>query len=117
LHTAITVIVTTYAWKYKRWLFWGFLPVNIGIILATVYLRYHYVVDVLAGLALAAFCVWAGPRVNAFWYRHVTGDHVFDDYPRNLDLVGRVKTFLDRSRKVPGAIPEETEKEPGREAG
>lgn len=87
LHTAITVIVTTYAFKYRRWLFWFLMPVNVGIIMATVYLRYHYVVDVLAGLALAAFCVWAGPKVNDFWYRRVTGDHVLDDYPRTIDFL------------------------------
>ncbi len=101
LHTAITVIVTAYAWKYKRWLFWGFLPVNIGIIMATVYLRYHYVVDVIAGLGLAAFCVWAGPHVNAFWYRHVTGDHVLDDYPRNLDIFSQLRAVICRNRNTP----------------
>jgi membrane-associated phospholipid phosphatase len=100
LHTAITVIVTTFAYKYRRWMFWFFLPVNIGIIMATIYLRYHYVIDVFAGLALAAFCVWAGPRLNDLWYRRVTGDHVMDDYPRNLDLPAWWKSFLARLRRA-----------------
>lgn len=99
LHTAITVIVTTYAFMYRRWLFWFLLPVNIGIIMATMYLRYHYFVDLIAGFALAAFCVWAGPRINDFWYRHVTGDHVLDDYP-NFDLVSRGRALLARVRMI-----------------
>lgn len=96
LHTAITVIVTTYAWKYRRWLFWFMLPFCLGIVAATMYLRYHYVVDVIAGLALAAFCVWAGPHVNRFWYAYVTGDRVLDDYPEKLDLVDRIRSLFSR---------------------
>jgi membrane-associated phospholipid phosphatase len=97
LHTAITVIVTTYAFKYRRTLFWFLLPVATGIVMATMYLRYHYVIDVIAGLFLAAFCVWAGPRVNAFWYKHVSGDRVHKDYPERLlffDKVKQLYTFI-----------------------
>jgi membrane-associated phospholipid phosphatase len=32
----------------------------LGLILATVYLRYHYVVDVPAGIILAAVCLIIG---------------------------------------------------------
>jgi len=99
LHTAITVIVTTYAYKYRRWLFWFFLPVNIGIVMATIYLRYHYVIDVIAGLLLASFCVWAGPRVNFLWYQYVTGDRVIKDYPERLEVVDRAKLLLNRVKK------------------
>ena len=99
LHTAITVIVTTYAYKYRRWLFWFFLPVTIGIILATIYLRYHYVIDVIAGLLLASFCVWAGPHVNFLWYRYVTGDRVIKDYPERLEVVDKAKPLLNRVKK------------------
>lgn len=94
LHTAVTVIVTTYAYKYRRWLFWLMLPVCTGIVTATIYLRYHYVIDIIAGLVHAAFCVWAGPRVNNLWYKYVTGDHVFDDYPEKLGVVEKVKKMV-----------------------
>ncbi|MCE5252532.1 phosphatase PAP2 family protein [bacterium] len=94
LHTAISVIVTVYAYRYRRWLFWFMAPVCTGIVCATIYLRYHYVIDVIAGLAHAAFCVWLGPRVNALWYRYVTGDHVAADYPETLDLFDKGKTVL-----------------------
>jgi membrane-associated phospholipid phosphatase len=34
------------------------------LILATVYQRYHYVVDLLAGALFMLFCVWSAPRLN-----------------------------------------------------
>ena len=96
LHTAITVIVTTYAFMYRRWLFWCMLPLCLGIVAATIYLRYHYVIDVIAGLALATFCIWAGPHVNELWYRYVTGDHVLDDYPETLNVVEKIKNMVKK---------------------
>ncbi len=53
LHTAITVICMSTAWTSLRKLFWALLPMAIFIPFACVYLRYHYVTDVLAGLLLA----------------------------------------------------------------
>lgn len=56
-HTELTLLVLFYAYKLHRRSFWFFLPFGVGIILSTVYLRYHYVVDVLAGAMLAAIVV------------------------------------------------------------
>jgi len=39
---------------------WVCLPLGIGVIASTVVLRYHYVVDVIAGLALCVPVVWMG---------------------------------------------------------
>jgi membrane-associated phospholipid phosphatase len=58
-HTEIVLIVLYYAWAYRRWFFWLGLPLVTGLIFSTVYLRYHYFVDVAAGVALAPLCVWA----------------------------------------------------------
>ena len=52
-HTMIAAAVLLVAWKRERRAFWALLPVGVGLIVSTVYCRYHYVVDVLAGLALA----------------------------------------------------------------
>jgi membrane-associated phospholipid phosphatase len=38
------------AWKYRRWLFWVLLPLYLGMCVSTVWGRYHYCVDVLAGM-------------------------------------------------------------------
>jgi membrane-associated phospholipid phosphatase len=39
------------AWKYRRWVFWTMLPLYLGMCASTVWGRYHYLVDVLAGIA------------------------------------------------------------------
>ncbi|HEU4390107.1 MAG TPA: phosphatase PAP2 family protein [Blastocatellia bacterium] len=56
-HTAIAVLVLYYAWRFRRGTFWILLPVGTLLIMSTVYLRYHYVIDVIAGVALALFVI------------------------------------------------------------
>jgi len=57
MHTCCTVLLGWSAWKYARRLFWSVLPMMASIPFACVYLRYHYVVDVVAGLALSAVLI------------------------------------------------------------
>jgi membrane-associated phospholipid phosphatase len=38
------------AWKYRRWLFWKLVPLYVGMCVSTVWGRYHYSVDVMAGM-------------------------------------------------------------------
>ncbi len=52
-HTMVTVAVLVEAARRSRKTFLGFLPFALGLFLATVAGRYHYVVDVLAGVFLA----------------------------------------------------------------
>jgi membrane-associated phospholipid phosphatase len=54
LHTAITVFLMGSLWPRHRRLFFALLLPASGLCAATLYLRYHYTVDVLAGLVLAA---------------------------------------------------------------
>jgi len=42
--------------------------VGSSLIVATVYLRYHYVVDVLAGIGCALVTLWIAPRLRQ-WVR------------------------------------------------
>ncbi|HWP44375.1 MAG TPA: phosphatase PAP2 family protein [Blastocatellia bacterium] len=56
-HTALTLLVLYYAAKYHRLTFWLMLPAGTALIISTVYLRYHYVIDVIAGVLLAALVV------------------------------------------------------------
>ncbi|MBG6064669.1 phosphatase PAP2 family protein [Micromonospora ureilytica] len=69
LHTAMTVVLMVYLWRDARRLFWWYLPVGLGLLLSTLYLRKHYAVDLLAGIALAALAVVVSGRVNRWWYR------------------------------------------------
>ena len=60
-HTAMTVITMYFAYRYFKKYFYVLLVIGTSLIFSTVYLRYHYVVDVLGGLAMAAFVIWTGP--------------------------------------------------------
>jgi membrane-associated phospholipid phosphatase len=62
-HTMITTAVLIVAWKRIRKLFWFLLPVAVLLILSTMYCRYHYLVDVLAGIVLAFVTVPLGDRL------------------------------------------------------
>ncbi len=58
LHVGISFVVWLYAYRNSRSLFWILSPFILSLWLSTVYLRYHYLVDVLAGLILAPLCFW-----------------------------------------------------------
>jgi membrane-associated phospholipid phosphatase len=62
-HTMIAVVVLIVAWQRARRLFWWLLPVAVLLIVSTVWCRYHYVVDVIAGAALAFVTVPLGDRL------------------------------------------------------
>ncbi|NWG01430.1 MAG: phosphatase PAP2 family protein [Syntrophaceae bacterium] len=66
-HTQITLMVLYLAYRYEKRLFYFFLPLTFGLILSTVYLRYHYVIDLFAGSAIAVGCMVAGPRLYRWW--------------------------------------------------
>lgn len=62
-HTMIAAVVLVVAFRRAREMFWILLPVGLGLMASTVYCRYHYAVDVLAGLALAFASVPLGDRI------------------------------------------------------
>jgi len=66
-HTQMVLMVLFLAHRYEKVLFYVFLPIICGLILSTVYLRYHYVVDLMVGVALAIGCVIVGPLLYRWW--------------------------------------------------
>ncbi len=60
-HTELTVLTMFFAAKYHRKYFYVLLLIGSSLIFSTVYLRYHYVVDVFAGFAFAGFVVLTAP--------------------------------------------------------
>jgi len=54
------MLVLFLSWRLHRRVFWGLLPFAIGLILGTMYLRYHYVVDVLAAVLLVPVSLVSG---------------------------------------------------------
>jgi membrane-associated phospholipid phosphatase len=69
LHAAITLLTLIYSYRFVRKLFWFLLPVAIGLLTATIYLRHHYVVDLIAGIILALFVYKFSPSWDAAWER------------------------------------------------
>ncbi len=67
LHTAWTTLFLIAAWKGVRPLFWFYLPIGIGVYIATFYGGYHYFPDVIAGHALAIFAWWAAKPLRTWW--------------------------------------------------
>jgi membrane-associated phospholipid phosphatase len=61
-HTAVTLLTLFYAGKLKeKKLFRVLLPLVSMLIAATVYLRYHYVIDVIAGVLLTGLVIVLAP--------------------------------------------------------
>jgi len=74
LHTAGPTLIALFSIRHRRLLPFKYtwLPATLfaaNVIVATVFLRWHYAIDVLAGLALASGCLWvatkAAPRERA----------------------------------------------------
>ena len=60
-HTELTLLAWWGSRQISTKLFGAFSVYSLLIVVATVYLRYHYTVDVFAGAALAAGLLWATP--------------------------------------------------------
>ncbi len=60
-HTELTILACWGSRLVSKGLFKAYLVYTVCIIFATVYLRYHYTVDLMAGAILAAFLIWTGP--------------------------------------------------------
>jgi membrane-associated phospholipid phosphatase len=70
-HALVTLLAIFWAWRYRMGVRWALTVIGGLLILATVYLRYHYVVDVLAGAALAALCLVLAPPVQGWLARQL----------------------------------------------
>ena len=63
-HAALTAINLLMAFKLHRRLFWWTLVPSVLLLVATVYCRYHYALDIVAGVALAALVVHATKKAR-----------------------------------------------------
>lgn len=62
LHCAISAFLLCFDWENARGRFRLYVVPCAGLWFATIYLRYHYLADVVVGFALAAFALWIGRR-------------------------------------------------------
>ncbi len=67
LHAAASLVALTYAYRFARAWFWTLLPFALGLWVSTIYLRHHYVVDLMAGWLLAPVAMVLAPRIDAWW--------------------------------------------------
>jgi membrane-associated phospholipid phosphatase len=64
IHAAVSMLLMVYAWRYlRRWAV-PYTVLGVSILLSTVYLRWHYVTDVVAGITLALLSAWLAPRLQ-----------------------------------------------------
>ena len=63
-HVAIATVVLYYTFRYARPAAWVLTFLIISLMVSTVYCRYHYAIDVLAGLATAALLIPLWRRIN-----------------------------------------------------
>jgi membrane-associated phospholipid phosphatase len=67
-HTEVTLLIMMYARQHARRYFLLLNVIGTSLIISTVYLRYHYVIDVAAGIILAILIWYAAP----YLYRKIS---------------------------------------------
>lgn len=71
-HTQLTLTAIYLAFSMHSKNKWWLLAVGSLLIVSTVYMRYHYVVDVLAGILFFFFAIASGKRIDAWWKKHIS---------------------------------------------
>ncbi len=62
-HTAVALVVLFYAYKFRLKVFYLLIPLVILLIISTVFLRYHYLIDVIAGVALSGLVLFLSAKL------------------------------------------------------
>jgi membrane-associated phospholipid phosphatase len=70
-HTLVTLLCVVWAWRCRLRVRWVVTVVGGLIVVATVYLRYHYAADVLAGAVLGLLCLAAAPALHGWLARRL----------------------------------------------
>ena len=71
-HVAIAIVTVYFSFLYLPKIRWPHLVVVVLLCLATVYCRYHFAIDVIAGMLMAAITL---PIANALYRRLKTSNH------------------------------------------
>lgn len=66
-HTMMMLVMMHAAFQYRLRVRWFVFVMGVLLIIGTVYLRYHYVIDLLAGAVFYGVCMWTAPKVFAWW--------------------------------------------------
>jgi membrane-associated phospholipid phosphatase len=60
LHIITAFLIMYLSFKFRSKSFYFYLPFVFLMAIATIYLRYHYVVDIAAGIIVSLFTIWIG---------------------------------------------------------
>jgi membrane-associated phospholipid phosphatase len=67
LHNGVIFLILLFAFKHEKIYAYLFFPFAIALFISTLYLRYHYFVDMIAGFLLAIIIFYLGPVMNNHW--------------------------------------------------
>jgi membrane-associated phospholipid phosphatase len=67
LHCGVMFLAMLLAWRHLRWFFPVMAFFGLGLIVGTVYLRHHWVVDIVAGIAVALVADRISPPLERWW--------------------------------------------------
>lgn len=65
-HTMVTLIAIIYSFRFQSKMRWVVFTIGTSIIFATIYLRYHYFVDIIAGFIFGIVSYFLEPYVKSF---------------------------------------------------
>ena len=71
-HTLITLITLYLSFLFKSRTRFMIAPLGIVLLFSTVYLRYHYVADLVGAGLLFPFVLWSGKKLFEGWERNIT---------------------------------------------
>ncbi len=66
-HTQLTLIIVYLAHQYRLKTRWVMTVLAGLLIVGTIYLRYHYVVDLIGGAIFFLFTIWSGKKIQTWW--------------------------------------------------
>lgn len=68
-HSGVALLILYLSYRFNKGLFYILLPIVLALLFSTVYLRYHYVIDVFGGILLFLITVIIGERLYYCWQR------------------------------------------------
>ncbi|MDD8018668.1 MAG: phosphatase PAP2 family protein [Bacteroidota bacterium] len=70
-HTQLTLVAMYVAFSNHTQSRWWLFVVGSLLIISTVYMRYHYVIDVAAGVAFFFLTIWSGKQIDRWWNQRI----------------------------------------------
>ncbi len=96
LHCAVSSFFLFFDRRHRPWRFRLYLVPCVGLWLSTIYLRYHYLIDVLCGFALSAFALWLARRYPS----KITKTRGAAEPQPNRTTAGKLAAFPDQDAKT-----------------